>query len=157
MPRPRIDLDAFRDEIERRIAQKHTHPQILSWLAGKGVIISKNTFSSRIVAWDASRRTRTAAQNPALVAAIDTAFHTTSHNDLTIAENITSQGIPTTRNQVEEIRLTHGWRRRANNDDQLAEARALTFSLIKKALKEGVVRCYGRGLFKIYLRLIYRH
>ena len=79
------------------------------------------------MAWDASRRTRTAAQNPALVAAIDTAFHTTSHNDLTIIENITSQGIPITRNQVEEIRLTHGWRRRANNDDQLAEARALTF------------------------------
>jgi hypothetical protein len=36
MPRPRIDLDTYRDEIERRIAQKHTHPQILSWLAAKG-------------------------------------------------------------------------------------------------------------------------
>jgi hypothetical protein len=39
----------------------------------------------------------------------------------------------------------------------LAEARALTFSLIKKTLKEGVVRCYGKGLFRIYLRLIYRY
>jgi hypothetical protein len=29
MPRPRVDLNAFRDEIERRITQKHTHRQIL--------------------------------------------------------------------------------------------------------------------------------
>jgi hypothetical protein len=29
MPRPRVDLNAFRDEIERRITQKHTHRQML--------------------------------------------------------------------------------------------------------------------------------
>jgi hypothetical protein len=157
MPRSAIGLEGFRDEIERRIALRHTHRQILSWLAGNGLIISKNTLSSRVMAWNASRRTRTAANTPALVAAINTAFYTTSHNDVAIAENITAQGIPTTPNQVEEIRLNHGWRRRANNDDQLAEARALTFSLVEKALKEGVVRCYGRGLFKTYLRLTYRY
>jgi hypothetical protein len=45
-----------------------------------------------------------------------------------IADNITAQGISTTRNQVEEIRLKNGWRRRANNEEQLAEMRALTFT-----------------------------
>jgi hypothetical protein len=59
MPRPRKDLDAFRDEIERRIASKHTHRQIRSWLAGEGLIISKDTLQSRCVAWEATRRTRT--------------------------------------------------------------------------------------------------
>jgi hypothetical protein len=107
MPRSAIDLEGFRDEIERRIALRHTHRQILSWLAGNGLIISKNTLSSRVVAWNASRRTRTAANTPALVAAIGTAFHTISYNDGIIAENITAQGIPTTFNQVEEIRLNH--------------------------------------------------
>jgi hypothetical protein len=157
MPRPRIDLDAYRDEIERRIAQKHTHPQILSWLAGKDLIISKNTLSTRIAAWDASRRTRTAGTNTTLIEAVDIAFHTTNHDDQTITDNINAQGIPTTRNQVEEIRLRHGWRRRANNDDQLAEIRAVTFALTKQALQEEVVRCYGRGLLRTYLRIKYRH
>jgi hypothetical protein len=90
MPRSAIDLEGFRDEIERRIALRHTHRQILSWLAGNGLIISKNALSSRVMAWNASRRTRTAANTPALVAAIDTAFHMTSYNDVTIAENITA-------------------------------------------------------------------
>jgi len=157
MPRPRIDLDAYRDEIERRIAQKHTHHQIRGWLAGRGVNISKTTFSLQMVAWDASRRTRTAGTNAALIEAVERAFHTTNHSDQMIADNITAQGIPTTRNQVEEIRLKNGWRRRANNEDQLAEMRAETFALTKQALHEGVVRCYGRGLLRTYLRIKYRH
>jgi hypothetical protein len=44
MPRPRKDLDAFRDEIERRIASKDTHRQIRSWLAGEGLVVSKGTL-----------------------------------------------------------------------------------------------------------------
>jgi hypothetical protein len=79
MPRPRVDLDALRDEIERRIAQKHTHRQILSWLAGKGVIVSKNTFSSRMVVWDVSRRTRTAGTNATLIEAVERAKTGTGH------------------------------------------------------------------------------
>jgi hypothetical protein len=157
MPHPRADLNAFRDEIKRRIAQKHTHRQILNWLAGNGLIISKNTLSSRVMAWNTSRRIRTAGTNTTLIEAIKIAFHTTNHNDQTITDNITTQGIPTTRNQVERIRLKHSWQRRANNDDQLAEVKAHTFFLIRKALEEGVVRYYGRGLLKTYLRLIYHH
>jgi hypothetical protein len=131
MPRPRIDLKAFRDKIERRVAQKHTHYKILSWLAGKGLIVSKNTLSTRIMAWDVSRRTRTVGTNTTLIEAVEIAFYTTNHNDQTIADNINAQGIPTTRNQVEKIRLRHGWRRRANNDDQLAKIRAVIFALTK--------------------------
>jgi hypothetical protein len=35
--------------------------------------------------------------------------------------------------------------------------RAETFALTKQALHEGVVRCYGRGLLRTYLRIKYRH
>ena len=41
MPRPRKNLDRFRDEIERRIADTQTQDQILSWLATQGVNVSK--------------------------------------------------------------------------------------------------------------------
>jgi hypothetical protein len=81
MPPPRVDLDPWRDETERRIAQKHTHRQILGWLAGEGVIVSKNTFSSRMVAWDASRQTRTAGTNAMPIEAVERALHTTNHSD----------------------------------------------------------------------------
>ena len=64
-----------------------------------------------------------------LIEAVERAFHTTNHSDQMIADNITAQGISTTRNQVEEIRLKDGWRRRANNEEQLAEMRALTFTM----------------------------
>jgi hypothetical protein len=56
MPRPRIDLDTFRDEIERRIADKHTQNQIRRWLASQGVAVSKNTLSARYVEWEATHR-----------------------------------------------------------------------------------------------------
>jgi hypothetical protein len=101
MPRPRHELDEYRDEIERRIANRQTQNQILSWLASQQFYTSKNTLSSRCVAWAACRRTTTAASED-LVSAIDMAYHTTNHSDNTIAENITAQGIPTTMNQVKE-------------------------------------------------------
>jgi hypothetical protein len=131
MPRPRVDLDTFRDEIERRIASNHTHKQIRSWLAGQGVIISKGTLQSRCVAWETTRRTTTAGTNTTLIEAVETAFHTTNYSDQTIADNITASGLYTTRNQVEEIRLKNGWRRRANDKDQLVKIKAVTFALTK--------------------------
>ena len=117
MPRPQINLDAYRDEIERRITSNHIHTQIRSWLAGEGIIISKGTLQSRYVAWETTRRTRMAGTNTTLIEAVETAFHTTNHSDQTIADNITASGLHTTRNQVEEIRLRHSWRRRANNNN----------------------------------------
>jgi hypothetical protein len=114
MPPAPINLEPFRAQIELRIAAGQTHAKIREWLATEGIQIGRNAFSQRCVAWEASRHTRTPAIDPALVAAIDTAFHTSEHDDSTIARNVTAQGIPTTRNQVEEIRLAHGWLRRGS-------------------------------------------
>ena len=91
------------------------------------------------------------------MSAIEAAFHTTHHDDEVIAQNITAQGLPTTRNQVREIRLAHSWRRRNDNDSQSANLRQETFTLVEQALRQGVVRCYGRGLLRAYLRIKFRH
>jgi hypothetical protein len=152
-----IDLEPFRHEIEMRVAGGDTHAHIRQWLATKGVRISKNAFSRRCVSWEASRRTRLSNEDPDLMSAIDAAFHTTNHTDETIAANITAQGIPTTANQVQVVRLANGWRRRANDDDQLAQSRSETFAMVDQALKQGEVRCYGRGLLRTYLRVKFRH
>jgi hypothetical protein len=108
MPRPRKDLDAFRDEIKHRIASKYTHRQIRSWLAREGLITSKGTLQSRCMAWEATRQTRTADTNTTLIEAVETAFHTTDHSDQTIADNITATGLPTTRNHHSAAWRCHG-------------------------------------------------
>lgn len=87
--------------------------------------------------WDASRRTSTSANNPALISAIEVAFNTTQHSDEKIAQNITASGIFTSLNQVDEIRFANGWRRRAFDDKQLATQRAETFALVRQALQQG--------------------
>ena len=96
MPRPPKDIDQYRDEIERRLAQRHTQSRIRNWLISRGVNISKNTLSKRIVAWEASKRTRIADSDPALLAAIETEYHTTHHDDRVIAEAITARDLHTT-------------------------------------------------------------
>jgi hypothetical protein len=49
MPRPRKDLQEFREQIERRVASGQTNNEIRRWLAANGVLISKNTLSARCV------------------------------------------------------------------------------------------------------------
>lgn len=156
MPRPPKDFDQFRDEIERRLAQGHTQSQIRNWLAARGVRVSKNTLSTRIVSWKASRHSRTADSNPALLAAIETEYHTTHHDDRAIAEAITAQGLHTTERQVKRLRLANGWRHRHRGDNIVAQ-RQETFVQVRQALQEGTVRCYGRGLLQTYLRLQDHH
>lgn len=153
MPRASIDLEPFRDEIQYRIEAGDTQTQIREWLVTKGISIGKTVFSERIISWKIGRRTQTSANHPILTSAIKTAFHTTQHDDQAIAHIITTQGIFTTANQVKEIRSAQGWRRRANNEEQLAQKREETFTLIKQALQQGECRCYGRGLLKTYLRV----
>jgi len=152
MPRPPIDLDPFRNEIEQRIDQHYTQAEILTWLASRGVKISRNTLSARVLAWEASRHSRTEDSDPVLLAAIESEFYTTHHDDQAIAQAITTQGLHTTQNQVKRLRLAHGWRRR-HRGDAVAEARAETFARVQAALQEGTCRCYGRGFLQSYLRL----
>jgi hypothetical protein len=47
--------------------------------------IGKNALSTRIIAWGASKRSRTADSNAALLTAIETEYHTTHHGDRAIA------------------------------------------------------------------------
>jgi hypothetical protein len=156
MPRAFIGLDVFKAEIQDRIAAGESQKDVRRWLAAKGVQIHRNTLSTRLLEWQGTS-TQVPSIDATLVAEVDSAFHTTHHDDQTIADNITAAGIPTKHRQVKRIRLTQGWRRRGDTDDQLADSRAKTFALVKSALHQGVVRCYGRGLLRTYLRVAHGH
>jgi hypothetical protein len=110
------------------VASGRAHDETRRWLATYGVSVSKNTLPSRCVAWEASRRSRTAASEPALVSAVEAASYSTQHDNETIARNITTRGIPTMRNQVKEARLANSWRRHGSDDTQLTNSRSLSRS-----------------------------
>jgi hypothetical protein len=156
MPRPAVDLEGFRNEIERRIKAHHTQTEILSWLANQGCRISRNTLSARVNAWEASRQSRTPDSDVALLAAVELAYNTTHDDDEAIAAAIVSQGIHTTQNQVKRLRLANNWLHRQNAAG-VADKRAETFALVRQSLEEGTVRSYGRGLLQSYLRLQGHH
>ena len=60
MPRPTIDLEPYRDEIERRILQDHyTHAEVLAWLKTQGINIVAKTLVRRCRDWGATRRALT--------------------------------------------------------------------------------------------------
>jgi hypothetical protein len=145
MPRPSIELDHFCHETERRIGARHTQSQIQTWLASQDCRISRNTLSSRINAWEASRHSRTPDSDTALLAAIESEYYNTHHDDRAIAEAIVTQSIYITQNQVRRLRITNNWRHREHGSS-VAQARAETFALVRQALQEGTARCYSRKL-----------
>lgn len=102
-------------------------------------------------------RTTTPNNNLAFILAIEAAFYTTQHNDETIAQNVTSQSIPTTCNQVKQIRLAHDWRQRAHDEVQLAEDQTKTFDLVEQVLQQGECCFFGRELLRTYLRIKFVH
>lgn len=81
----------------------------------------------------------------------------TQHDDQIIVQNITSQGILTTSNQVKIIHLAHNWQQHAYDKDQGIQQRAKTFTLIEQALSCGVCHCYGREFMKTYFCLEFYH
>ena len=45
MPRPEVNLDRLRPEIEQRIIPCKQHKEVLAWLATQGVVINRKLYS----------------------------------------------------------------------------------------------------------------
>ena len=158
MPRPPIDLDRFRDEIGRRVlVQKQRHRDIVKWLAEQGCQTTPQTLLRRCRLWGASRRPTVSSDDPALIAAIQEQFSGTFDNDTTISKTLNARGIHTSRNQVNEIRLKHGWHRRTINEADRAAAKRETFNRVKQAIDEGLVRPHNREAIRKALMKHYHY
>src|SRR2546423_6533089 len=158
MPRLAIDLDRFRDEIERRVlVQKQPHRDIVKWLAEQGCQTTTQTLVRRCRLWGASRRPKVSSDDPALIAAIREQFSNTFDNDTTISRTLNARGIHTSRNQVNAIRLKHGWHRRNIEEADRAAAKRETFNRVKQAIDEGVVRPHNREAIRKALMKHYHY
>src|SRR3984957_13973150 len=114
MPRPPIDLDKYRDEIERRVlVQKQRHKDIVKWLAEQGCQTTTQTLLRRCRLWGASRRPTVSSDDPVLIAAIQEQFSSTLDNDSTFSKTLHARGIQTSCNQVNEICLNLCWHLRS--------------------------------------------
>ena len=69
MPRPKTNLDAWRDTIETRITEGQTQQEILTWLHEEGIRVARSTFQGILRLWgtDSNRtRLRNRLQDPSL-------------------------------------------------------------------------------------------
>ena len=149
MPRPKKDLDAWRGAIEQRIMEGQTQHEILSWLAGEGIIVSQRTFKRILQAWGTQSnytRLRIHLQDPSIPTAVHDLWSRDQLSDTQIAEVLTARGIALSTLQVQEIRLKYKWHRR-NDNPEVQEA---SFQQVKEAYWEAITlgpgRSYSRNL-----------
>ena len=92
MPRPEVNLDHLRPEIEQRIIlRKQSHKEVLAWLATQGIVINRKTLQRRIIQWGISRHGPAAHETA--VASVENAFRYTTKDDTAIARDLNAQVI----------------------------------------------------------------
>lgn len=67
----------------------------------------------------------TTAGTDTIIRGINNEFQSAVHNDSAIANTLVANGIDTTPNQVQEVRLKHGWSRRLPTSSLQSNARRL--------------------------------
>jgi hypothetical protein len=151
MPRESVNLDPYRDEISHRILdEQQPVREVLNWLASEGITVSQRTLERRISEWKVTRYGLTLNQD--VIDRIGQIYHTTRDSDTEIAEHLNTDGYNLSHWQVQRVRWSQNWRRRAANDEQKLAQRTETFQRVEQALNEGTARNYGRGHLEAYLR-----
>jgi hypothetical protein len=107
MPRAAVDLDRFRQQIEKRLLVDHqTQKDVVNWLKTEGISVTIDLLKARCKEWGLSRRD--AAEDPNIIDRIYERFHTTTENDSTIANRLGDEGLSISARQVKRARLKYG-------------------------------------------------
>ena len=148
MPRAQAIPTQMRADIEHLIIiEKRSHSAVLNWLATRGVHCDARTLKRYCRKWNISR------QAPEeVVSFIDTEFHTTLHDDSTIARHLNERGFSVSARQVRRIRTAQGWKHRTRDSEERQQNWSETFHRVGQALAEGTVRSYGREMVQSNLR-----
>ena len=95
MPRPKTDLDAWRVDVEHRIIEGRTQKEIITFLNGEGIVVSRSTLQANLRSWGTESnytRLRNQLQNPSIAIDIHNLW-SQQLEDSQIAEVLTTQGI----------------------------------------------------------------
>jgi hypothetical protein len=132
----------------------HTHNEILSWLQEMGIRVSLSTLSRRLRDWGLRRRTKVTVSDE-LAERVNFLFHHTLLSDSQIASKIADEdGLETTENQVQEIRLLFGWERQNLTPNTVPQQ--ITQQYVHQ-LVTGEGRSFGRRWAMTYLRHRFGH
>jgi hypothetical protein len=111
---PILTIDHFQPEISRLIEEGLTNKQLLDWLLEEGGIqCTLRTLERRLQQWGIRRNAVTQVLiTDELAERVNYLFHHTLLSDSQIAIKIAEEdGLQTSANQVQEIRLLFGWHR----------------------------------------------
>lgn len=152
MPRPRLELDCYRDEIYSRIFEDgHTIDDIVSFLRDEEEVnVTRKTIQRRCTEWGFTQRLR--EYPPEWTEAVRISFFGSFSTDVEIAEDLQDMGFRISTWQVKVVRLEHGWKRRANTAEELQRQWDECVKALQEALAEGTIRGYGHRLLWAHLR-----
>jgi hypothetical protein len=152
MPRPRLNLDAHKEEIRRRIYDSDETlddiVEYLEWVTEASV--SRSTLLRRCKEWGFQQKGQSLSTE--LIELIRLSFFSTQLSDLEIAEDLQDSGFIASANQVKVVRLAHGWKRRSNTVEELQKQWDDCVVALQHALAEGTIRSYGHQLLSAHLR-----
>jgi len=151
---PNLTLDDFQPQLSRLKEEGLTNKQLLDWLLDeKGIHCTLRTLQRRLQQWGI--RSNAVAQIPItdeLAERVNYLFHHSLLSDSQIAIKIAEEdGLQSSANQVQEIRLLFGWHRRNLTPTQSTAQQQLTQQCVSQLIA-GEGRSFGRRWAMTYLR-----
>jgi hypothetical protein len=149
-----LQIDDFQLQIIHMKRDGYTHNQVLSWLRDQGVTIGITSLKERLQIWGVRHNTEVQLSDE-LAERVNWLFHHTLLSDSQIASKIANEdGLETTENQVQEIRLLFGWERRNLTPSTVPQP---TTQQHIHQLVVGEGRSFGRRWVITYLRYRFGH
>ena len=154
-----MKIDDFQLQLSNLKKDGHTHNELLLWLQEKGIHISDRTLKRRLQIWGVPSRCRptevdlnSGDRADELAERVNYLFHHTLLSDSQIAIKIAEEdGLQSSANQVQEIRLLFGWYRQNVTATQSVAHQQLTQQYVGQ-LVAGEGRSFGRRWAMTYLR-----
>lgn len=145
MPRAKIDLDPYKDEILALIALKKTNAEIIRYLHDSyQTQLADHTLRRRLKEWNISIRKWT-QDTPALRDRITSLFFN-GLNDDQLYRALQTEGYQLGARALPRLRYELGLKHSLRTVEGQQEAEETAAGVITEELQKGVIEGYGRGL-----------
>ncbi|KAK1989653.1 hypothetical protein LX36DRAFT_497281 [Colletotrichum falcatum] len=152
MPRPRIDLEPFRDDIHEKFQAGWKYSAIISFLSeSKSIEVSLATFERYLRKWNFRREIRTEFSTP-LLSRIFELFFNQRLTDKYILLTLKNEGFQISPTGLKDIRKCHQlWRRQSKEQLTVAYSKATEYFRTNDDDTHRI-RSFGREFLYTYMR-----
>ncbi|KAI8963489.1 hypothetical protein F5Y11DRAFT_319396 [Daldinia sp. FL1419] len=151
MPRPKSNIDNFKEEIIARWSVGESINDIFEYLSSQ-ISVTQRTLERRLSEWELFRKNRTIITDELLQHIQYLIFHH-GYKDLSILRDLQREGTQLSARALQFVRLKHGIKRRYRTDEERNEAleRARQF-IESRAQYSTSARSYGRTYLYNFVR-----